>query len=73
MRQPSASAGGETGSEPLTRWEGQPVAVWESLWEVPRLEAWSRLGSTNDRARALARAGALPSPSPRSAPRPGPV
>jgi BirA family biotin operon repressor/biotin-[acetyl-CoA-carboxylase] ligase len=44
--------------EPLTHWEGEPVRVWESLWEVPRFEAWDRIGSTNDRLRELAAAGA---------------
>lgn len=38
-------------------WEGQPVAFWENLWAVPRLEIHGRLGSTNDRARALAEEG----------------
>jgi BirA family biotin operon repressor/biotin-[acetyl-CoA-carboxylase] ligase len=46
--------------EALTHWEGEPVRVWESVWEVPRFEAWSRLGSTNDRLRRLALAGAAP-------------
>jgi BirA family transcriptional regulator, biotin operon repressor / biotin---[acetyl-CoA-carboxylase] ligase len=46
--------------EPLTHWEGEPVRVWESVWQLPRFEAWSRLGSTNDRLRALALEGAGP-------------
>lgn len=41
----------------LREWEGQPVALWESLWGVPRLEIHQRLGSTNDRARSLAEEG----------------
>lgn len=41
-------------------WEGEPVRVWQELWSVPALEAWGSLGSTNDRARALAAGGALP-------------
>lgn len=44
----------------LTHWEGEPIRVWEALWEVPRLEAWHLLGSTNDRARELAAGGAPP-------------
>lgn len=42
----------------LSHWEGEPLGVWEALWEVPRFEAWDRLGSTNDRVRTLAAAGA---------------
>jgi len=44
----------------LTHWEGEPVGVWERLWEVPRLEAHDVLGSTNDRACELVRSGAPP-------------
>ncbi len=44
----------------LTHWEGEPVGVWESLWAIPHFEAWTELASTNDRARSLALAGALP-------------
>ncbi|MEX2467873.1 MAG: biotin--[acetyl-CoA-carboxylase] ligase [Gemmatimonadota bacterium] len=46
-------------SEPLglERWEGEPVAFWSGLWNVPRLEVHERVGSTNDRARALAEDG----------------
>jgi len=44
----------------MTHWEGEPVRVWEALWQVPRFEAWRAVGSTNDRARILAAAGALP-------------
>ncbi|MEK9500439.1 biotin--[acetyl-CoA-carboxylase] ligase [Gemmatimonadota bacterium DH-20] len=40
-----------------THWQGEPVSVWEAVWGVPLVEAWSELGSTNDRARTLARAG----------------
>ena len=46
------------GATLLTHWEGEPVAVWESLWGVPLVEVWGSLGSTNDRARELARTGA---------------
>jgi BirA family biotin operon repressor/biotin-[acetyl-CoA-carboxylase] ligase len=46
--------------EPLTHWEGEPVRVWEELWEIPRLEVWDRIGSTNDRLRELAAGGAAP-------------
>lgn len=49
------SAGGREG---LTHWEGEPVTLLEALLEVPRVEAWGELSSTNDRARTLAVAGA---------------
>ena len=39
-------------------WEGQPVDRWAERWGVPLVEAYPRLGSTNDRARRIARAGA---------------
>ena len=45
-------------AEGLTHWEGEPLRVWEALWGIPRLEAYGTIGSTNDRARALAREGA---------------
>ena len=38
----------------LSHWEGEPLNVWEALWRVPRFEAFSTLGSTNDRVRWLA-------------------
>ena len=41
-------------SRPLTHWRGEPVDALRALWGVPNLEAYERLGSTNDRARALA-------------------
>ena len=41
----------------LTHWEGEPTRVWEEVWGVPTVEAWATVGSTNDRARALAREG----------------
>lgn len=49
----------ETG-DARAHWEGEPIRVWQKLWSVPVLEAWGSLGSTNDRARALAAGGALP-------------
>jgi BirA family biotin operon repressor/biotin-[acetyl-CoA-carboxylase] ligase len=48
------------GGERLTHWEGEPVRVWEALWQIPHFEAWDRTGSTNDRARELAAEGAGP-------------
>lgn len=42
----------------LTHWQGEPVSVWEAVWGVPTVEAWSTLSSTNDRGRELARNGA---------------
>jgi BirA family biotin operon repressor/biotin-[acetyl-CoA-carboxylase] ligase len=47
-------------SDPLAHWEAEPLRVWEGLWGVPEVEAWERLGSTNDRARERAEAGAPP-------------
>jgi BirA family biotin operon repressor/biotin-[acetyl-CoA-carboxylase] ligase len=44
--------------ELLTHWEGEPIRVWRTLWGVPALEAFERIGSTNDRARELADEGA---------------
>jgi BirA family biotin operon repressor/biotin-[acetyl-CoA-carboxylase] ligase len=41
-------------------WEGEPVAVWRALWDVPEVEIHEQLGSTNDRARELASKGAAP-------------
>ncbi len=42
----------------LDEWEGEPVAAWERLWNVPRFEAHDTLPSTNDRVRELAGEGA---------------
>ena len=39
-------------------WEGDTTAAWAARWGVPRLEVHERIGSTNDRARELAEAGA---------------
>ncbi len=44
----------------LTHWEGEPLSVLAGLWGVPALEAYQRIGSTNDRARELAAEGAAP-------------
>lgn len=44
----------------LTHWEGEPVSVLAGLWGVPLLEAWDRIGSTNDRAKVLGVDGATP-------------
>ena len=41
-------------------WEGEPIAVWESLWRIPYLEARGTISSTNDRLRELGEAGAPP-------------
>lgn len=41
----------------LTHWEGRTVDAWRASWEVPHLEIHDVLGSTNDRARELARGG----------------
>lgn len=47
-----------TGDRGSRLWEGKPVARWAERWGVPLLEVHRRLGSTNDRARSIARAGA---------------
>jgi BirA family biotin operon repressor/biotin-[acetyl-CoA-carboxylase] ligase len=47
-----------TGGRGSRVWEGEPVVRWAERWGVPLLEVHARLGSTNDRARSLARAGA---------------
>ncbi|MGD8729021.1 MAG: biotin--[acetyl-CoA-carboxylase] ligase [Gemmatimonadota bacterium] len=41
-------------AERLTHWQGEPVATWRALWEVPAFEAYERIGSTSDRAKDLA-------------------
>lgn len=45
---------------PLDHWSGEPVSTWRKRWAVPLLEAYERIGSTNDRARELAAAGGAP-------------
>ncbi|MXW09184.1 MAG: biotin--[acetyl-CoA-carboxylase] ligase [Gammaproteobacteria bacterium] len=47
-----------TGDRGSRIWQGEPVAHWAERWGVPLLEVHRRLGSTNDRARSIARAGA---------------
>lgn len=42
----------------MAHWQGEATSVWEAVWGVPRVEAWTTVPSTNDRARELARAGA---------------
>src|SRR5687768_7212267 len=44
----------------LDLWDGDTPAAWGARWRVPRLEIHGLLGSTNDRARELAEAGAEP-------------
>ena len=39
---------------PLSEWDGEPVTLLRSRWDVPVLEAYGRIGSTNDRAAELA-------------------
>lgn len=43
---------------PLETWAGRPVASLRNAWQVPRLVAFDRVGSTNDIARTLAEGGA---------------
>jgi BirA family biotin operon repressor/biotin-[acetyl-CoA-carboxylase] ligase len=38
----------------LSEWQGQDADVWRTAWDVPRVEFYERLGSTNDRALELA-------------------
>ena len=47
-------------SSRLTHWEGEPVRSWQEAWDVPLLEAYASVGSTNDRALELAAGGAGP-------------
>ena len=49
-----------TRGEGLSHWQAEPVRVWQELWGIPLLEVYATLTSTNDRARELARGGALP-------------
>ncbi len=42
----------------LDRWEDRPVEEWAKRWDVPHVEAYDELPSTNDRLRILAEAGA---------------
>jgi BirA family transcriptional regulator, biotin operon repressor / biotin---[acetyl-CoA-carboxylase] ligase len=42
----------------MPTWLGQPVSHWRDLWGLPLLHIHRRVGSTNDLARDLARAGA---------------
>lgn len=42
----------------LSVWQGRTVEAWRQAWGVPTLEIHDRIGSTNDRALALAREGA---------------
>ena len=44
----------------LDLWEGDSPSAWRARWRVPRLEVHDLIGSTNDRARDLAEAGADP-------------
>jgi BirA family biotin operon repressor/biotin-[acetyl-CoA-carboxylase] ligase len=45
-------------SAQLSHWEGEPVGFWQGAWDVPLLEAYVSIGSTNDRALELAAGGA---------------
>lgn len=44
----------------LGHWEGEPVRVWERVWDVPRFEAYRSVTSTNDVLRERAAGGAPP-------------
>lgn len=57
----SGEGAGSTGERRgASHWAGEPIPVWERRWGIPLLEAHDRLGSTNDRIRALAVGGARP-------------
>lgn len=43
----------------LTHWAGEPIQVLAREWGLAHLEAYDDIGSTNDRARDLAAAGAV--------------
>lgn len=43
---------------PLPRWDGHGVGDLAARWDVPRVDAWRTLGSTNDHLGRLARDGA---------------
>jgi BirA family biotin operon repressor/biotin-[acetyl-CoA-carboxylase] ligase len=38
----------------LSHWEGGPTEAWRAAWRVPRLEVYTSIGSTNNRALELA-------------------
>ena len=42
---------------PLAEWQGEPLEHWRVEWGVPRVEIYASVGSTNDRALALATDG----------------
>lgn len=42
----------------LTHWDGEPVQVWARVWRADVVEAHDVIGSTNDRMKELAAAGA---------------
>lgn len=44
----------------LGHWEGEPVRVWERVWDVARVEAYRSVTSTNDVLRERAAGGAPP-------------
>ena len=39
---------------PLDKWQGGSAAEWRAAWDVPVVEAYASIGSTNDRALELA-------------------
>ncbi len=47
-------------STALTGWEGEALGAWTRSWDIPVLEAYEVVSSTNDRAGELGRAGAPP-------------
>lgn len=50
----------EASTGPLLRWFDQDVSALADAWDVPVLEVWPTVTSTNDRAADLARDGAPP-------------
>jgi BirA family biotin operon repressor/biotin-[acetyl-CoA-carboxylase] ligase len=51
---------GDEGLPLLPEWEGRSIDSWRARFDVPHLEVFEVLGSTNDRLKALAGAGAHP-------------
>ena len=52
-----SSATAASGDRRSVTWDGHAPEALASAWGVPHVEAWERIGSTNDRAAALAREG----------------
>jgi BirA family biotin operon repressor/biotin-[acetyl-CoA-carboxylase] ligase len=60
MRPPPPEASPPPDESRLERWEGLTAAELATRWEIPAVDLWASVGSTNDVARALASTGASP-------------